>query len=113
MRAHCVRERRVIPGYSLLLVCVLPLPSAHEAAGAKGIRRSPRPRRAEDSSTARALRAARVKSYPEFFVIASGAKQSIFLLQRHGLLRCARNDDSTNRIVLGCLKIESVPPDTV
>jgi len=38
-----VRERRVIPGYSLLLVCVLPLPSAHEAAGATGIRRSPRP----------------------------------------------------------------------
>jgi hypothetical protein len=26
-------------------VCVLPLPSAHEAAGAKGIRRSPRPLR--------------------------------------------------------------------
>jgi hypothetical protein len=33
----------VIPGYSLLLVCVLPLQSAHEAAGAAGIRRSPRP----------------------------------------------------------------------
>ena len=29
----------------MLLVCVLPLPSAHEAAGAKGIRRSPRPLR--------------------------------------------------------------------
>jgi hypothetical protein len=27
----------------LLLVCVLPIPSAHEAAGATGIRRSPRP----------------------------------------------------------------------
>ena len=33
----------MIPGYSLLLVCVLPLPSAHEAAGATGIRHSPRP----------------------------------------------------------------------
>jgi hypothetical protein len=33
----------VIPVYSLLLVCVLPLQSAHEAAGATGIRRSPRP----------------------------------------------------------------------
>jgi hypothetical protein len=40
---HCVRERRVIPGYSLLLVCFLPIQSAHEAAGAKGARRSPRP----------------------------------------------------------------------
>jgi hypothetical protein len=40
-------------------VCVLPLPSAHEAAGATGIRRSPRPLWAEDSSTARALRVAR------------------------------------------------------
>jgi len=30
-----LRERRVIPVYSLLLVCVLPLPLAHEAAGAK------------------------------------------------------------------------------
>ena len=33
----------MIPVYSLLLVCVLPIPSAHEAAGATGIRRSPRP----------------------------------------------------------------------
>jgi hypothetical protein len=33
----------VIPVYSLLLVCVLPLQSAHEAAGATGIRHSPRP----------------------------------------------------------------------
>jgi hypothetical protein len=40
------------PGYSLLLVCVLPLPSAHEAAGAAGIRRSPRPLRGGGSSNA-------------------------------------------------------------
>src|SRR5258705_13245937 len=53
-------ECRVIPVYSLLLVCVLPLlPSAHEAAGATGIRRSPRPLWAEDSSTPRAHCAAR------------------------------------------------------
>src|SRR5712692_11595699 len=32
-----------IPVYSLLLVCVLPLPSAHETAGATGTRHSPRP----------------------------------------------------------------------
>jgi hypothetical protein len=37
----------VIPGYSLLLVCFLPIQSAHEAAGAKGARRSPRPLIAE------------------------------------------------------------------
>src|SRR6266567_8029836 len=60
-----VRERRVIPVYSLLLVCVLPLPSAHEAAGATGIRRSPRPLWAEDLSTPRALRVARAKSYAD------------------------------------------------
>src|SRR5947207_294253 len=60
---HCVRERRVIPGYSLLLVCVLPLPSAHEAAGATGIRRSPRPLWAEDLSTPRALRVARARVF--------------------------------------------------
>jgi hypothetical protein len=33
----------VIPVYSLLLVCVLPLPRAHETAGATGTRHSPRP----------------------------------------------------------------------
>jgi hypothetical protein len=32
-----------VPVYSLLLVCVLPLQSAHEAAGAAGTRHSPRP----------------------------------------------------------------------
>src|SRR5882724_2684344 len=47
---------------SLLLVCVLPLPSAHETAGATGIRRSPRPLWARDSSTPRALRAARSRT---------------------------------------------------
>ena len=37
--------------------------SAHEAAGAKGTRRSPRPLWAEDSSTPRALRVARAKLF--------------------------------------------------
>src|SRR6266581_7229948 len=49
--------RAGMPGvavYSLLLVCVLPLQSAHETAGALGIRRSPRPLWAENSSTPRA-----------------------------------------------------------
>jgi len=40
-----VRECRAIPVYSLLLVCVLPIQSAHEAAGAAGTRHSPRPLR--------------------------------------------------------------------
>src|SRR5260370_6395018 len=36
-----------VPVYSLLLVCVLPLPSAREAAGAAGTRHSPRPQGGE------------------------------------------------------------------
>src|SRR5712692_2521068 len=32
-----------VPVYSLLLVCVLPIQSAHETAGAAGTRHSPRP----------------------------------------------------------------------
>src|SRR5260221_8031988 len=32
-----------VPVYSLLLVCVLPIQSAHEAAGAAATRHSPRP----------------------------------------------------------------------
>jgi hypothetical protein len=37
-----------VPVYSLLLVCVLPIQSAREAAGAAGTRHSPRPLRARD-----------------------------------------------------------------
>src|SRR5882672_10458234 len=54
--------------YSLLLVCVLPLQSAREAAGALGTRRSPRPLWAEASSTPRALRVAGSKSSAELEV---------------------------------------------
>jgi len=68
----------------LLLVCVLPLPSAHEAAGATGIRRSPRPLWAEDSSTARAHRGEIANVC--LVVIASEAKQSILSL--HGKMDC-------------------------
>src|SRR6195256_5283764 len=42
--------------------CVLPLQSAHEAAGALGIRHSPRPLWAEDFSTPRAHGAARTRT---------------------------------------------------
>jgi hypothetical protein len=58
-------------------VCVLPLPSAHEAAGATGIRRSPRPPRGErfiNGSGAWRGEGVDVR----LGVIASGAKQSIF-----------------------------------
>src|ERR1700681_1191285 len=55
--------------------------SAHEAAGATGIRRSPRPLWAEDSSTPRALRVARANVCRGFHVIASEAKQSILSLR--------------------------------
>src|SRR6267142_5652635 len=52
--------------------------SAHEAAGALGIRRSPRPLWAEDSSNASdALRREVANVCLEFHVIASQAKQSI------------------------------------
>src|SRR6266850_7584229 len=67
-------ECRVIPVYSLLLVCVLPLPSAHEAAGATGIRRSPRPLRGEsfiNGSGALRGEAANVCLELRFAVIAS------------------------------------------
>src|ERR1700676_157523 len=43
--------------------------SAHEAAGALGTRRSPRPLRAKDSSTPRAPRAARAKSYRQTMLL--------------------------------------------
>src|SRR6266849_3553900 len=46
-----------------LLVCVLPMQSAREAAGATGTRRSPRPPWAEASSTPRALRVARARVF--------------------------------------------------
>jgi hypothetical protein len=68
-------------GYSLLLVCVLPIPSAHEAAGATGIRRSPRPLLGERFKQGLGRIAPRVtNSRRQFHVIASAAKQSIFLL---------------------------------
>src|SRR6266700_3459206 len=57
--------------------CVLPLPRAHEAAGATGIRRFPRPLWADDSAKPRAHRAAGFTRTSREMVIASGAKQSI------------------------------------
>jgi hypothetical protein len=69
----------------LLLVCVLPLPSAHEAAGATGIRHSPRPLRGGrfiNASGAWRGEGANVC----LDVIASEAKQSISL--RKGRMDC-------------------------
>ena len=87
-------------------------PSAHEAAGAAGIRRSPRPLflRAEVSSTPRTLRAARAKSYPKLYPRHCERSEAIhsFFTPRDGLLRrfAPRNDGSKlNR--RGCLKIEN------
>ena len=88
-----MRERRVIPGYSLLLVCVLPLPSAHEAAGAKGIRRSPRPLWAEDTAKPRAHCVARANAC--LGVIASAAKQSI--LSYCGAMDCFASLATTSK----------------
>ena len=83
---------RSVPVYSLLLVCVLPIPSAHEAAGATGIRHSPRPRRGgRFINGSGALRGEVVNA--SLGVIASAAKQSI-AAAKDGLLRFARNDGS-------------------
>src|SRR5712691_10782515 len=57
--------RAGMPGDSGVLVVtrvLLLLPSAHETAGATGIRRSPRPLWAEDPATPRAHRAARSRT---------------------------------------------------
>ena len=104
----------MIPVYSLLLVCVPPLPSAHEAAGATGIRRSPRPlqggrfkqrlgriaRRGRDVVSAvprHCEPTGRANARP----MTGSAKQSIKPQRKNGLLRCARNDGATsNRLWL-------------
>jgi len=59
---HCVRERRVIPGYSLLLVCFLPIqvhtrPRVQRASGIPHALKG-----AEDLSTPRAHGAARSRT---------------------------------------------------
>ena len=59
-----------VPVYSLLLVCFLPMQSAHEAAGAVGTRHSPRPPWAKVSCTTRAHRVAR--------------RERVFGIDRHG-----------------------------
>src|SRR6266581_7705118 len=83
----------MIPVYSLLLVCVLPLPSAHEAAGALGIRHSPRPLWAEDSATARAHCAARSRMRVcRHCEERSDEAIHSFFARHDGLLRFARND---------------------
>ena len=63
----------MIPVYSLLLVCVLPIPSAHEAAGALGTRRSPRPPWAEELNNASGASRREDERTSGFFVIASAA----------------------------------------
>src|SRR5258708_1197232 len=71
-----------VPVYSLLLVCFLPIQSAHEAAGAAGTRHSPRPPwgRKINAQLGRIVpRGREVAS--GFVVIASAAKQSILSLR--------------------------------
>ena len=67
--------------------------SAHEAAGATGIRRSPRPLWAEDSSTARAHGAARSRTCVcRHCEERSDEAIHSFVARQDGLLRFARND---------------------
>src|SRR5713226_8917361 len=94
-----------VPVYSLLLVCVQPLPSAHETAGAAGTRHSPRP------LWGRELNAQLGRIAPRDREVVCGivAKPYVELEQRHcerseaihsfftwraGLLRFARNDET-------------------
>src|SRR2546430_15475122 len=86
-----------MPVYSLLLVCVLPLPSAHETAGAAGIRHSPRPLWAEDKGNASGASRREGEGVSKTIAPSLRAKRSeaIHLAARrkkNGLLRCARND---------------------
>src|SRR6266700_1467785 len=69
-----------------LLVCVLPIQSAREAAGATGTRRSPRPLWAKASSTDSGALRGEGEVVCGFFVIASAAKQSILSLR--GAMDC-------------------------
>src|SRR6266550_6098810 len=75
---------------SLLLVCVLLLPSAHEAAGAAGIRRSPRPLWAEDSSKASGAS----RREDEAVCETISRSNSHFLCVEMDCFACARNDGS-------------------
>jgi hypothetical protein len=84
----------VIPVYSLLLVCFPPLPSAHETAGATGIRHSPRPQGGErfvnDSGASRGEIA---KACLKFKYRHCERSEAIHLAaqRKNGLLRFARN----------------------
>jgi hypothetical protein len=82
--------------YSLLLVCVLPIQSAHETAGAAGTRHSPRPPwGARDKCTARARCAAR--------------HEVAFEIRAPSLLRrLAPRNDGSGLNCCRCLKSESV-----
>ena len=70
--------------------------SAHETAGAAGIRHPPRPLWGGRFGTARTLRAARMKSYAKLHQrhCEERSDEAIhsFFTPRDGLLRCARND---------------------
>jgi len=85
----------VIPVYSLLLVCVLPLPSAHEAAGASGTRHSPRPPWGEEFiNGSGASRGEVANVYLELEHRHCERSEAIhsLTLPLYGLLRFARND---------------------
>jgi hypothetical protein len=69
---------------------------AHEAAGATGIRRSPRPLWAEDKCMTRAQRVAGANVYLELEQRHCERSEAIHqAAEKNGLLRFARNDGST------------------
>src|ERR1700674_111889 len=73
--------RAGMPGDSGVLVysCAFYYSSAHEAAGAAGTRRSPRPPWAEGSAKPRALRVARAKSYVDLTSLRAQRSNPFFL----------------------------------
>src|ERR1700704_4867273 len=84
-----------------LLVCVRPIQSAREAAGATGTRRSPRPLWAEASAKPRAHGAARAKSYADSSSLRAQRSNPFFFTRRDGLLSCARNDGAGDALLRG------------
>src|SRR5712692_4462899 len=107
-----------VPVYSLLLVCVLPIQSAHETAGAAGTRHSPRPPWGRKINAQLGRIAPRDREVASGFVViarSEATKQSIlsfaalWIASRslssgvHSRDPLARNDGST----IGSLKIES------
>src|ERR1700720_1930384 len=86
-----------VPVYSLLLVCILPIKvhTRPRVQRAPGIPHALNGGRKVHANLGRFVPRDREVAFVVGTVIASAAKQSILSSRRGGLLRCARNDEST------------------